>query len=88
MDAPEGDPGQICVHLFARILSFYRRLSAQFQFSLSAVTLVYLTYRHSPFTLGHMTAKIGNSGCPPAAIFVRRGGGVGGGGIMITNFFS
>ncbi len=31
-DAPEGDPGQSCVHLFARILVSYRRLSAQFQF--------------------------------------------------------
>jgi hypothetical protein len=39
-DAPEGDPGQSCVHLFARS---YRRLSAQFQFSLSAFTLVYLS---------------------------------------------
>ncbi len=37
-DVPEGDPRQSCVHLFAR-----RRLSAQFQFSLSAVTLGYLS---------------------------------------------
>jgi hypothetical protein len=36
-DAPEGDPGQSCVHLFAR------SLSPLFQFSLSAVTLVYLS---------------------------------------------
>jgi hypothetical protein len=35
-DAPEGHPGQCCVHLYAFIS--YRRLSPQFQF-LSAVTL-------------------------------------------------
>jgi hypothetical protein len=40
-DAPEGHPGQCCVHLHA-VLS-YRRLSSQFQFSVSAVTLVYLS---------------------------------------------
>jgi hypothetical protein len=33
-DAPEGDPGQSCC-----LLVSYRRLSAQFQFSLSADTL-------------------------------------------------
>jgi hypothetical protein len=40
-DAPEGDPGQSCVHLY--LLVFYRRLSPLFQFSLSAVTLVCLS---------------------------------------------
>jgi hypothetical protein len=40
-DAPEGHPGQCCVHLYASV--FYRRLSPQFQFFLSAVTLVYLS---------------------------------------------
>jgi hypothetical protein len=39
-DASEGQPGQSCVHLYARILS---SLSPQFQFSLSGVTLVYLS---------------------------------------------
>jgi hypothetical protein len=34
-DAPEGHPGQCCIHLYASV--FYRRLSPQFQFSLSAV---------------------------------------------------
>jgi hypothetical protein len=40
-DAPEGHPGQCCIHLYARIL--YQHLSPQFQFSLSGVTLVYLS---------------------------------------------
>jgi hypothetical protein len=40
-DTPEGHPGQYCVHLYA-FLS-YRCLSSQFQFSLSAVSLVYLS---------------------------------------------
>jgi hypothetical protein len=37
-DTPEGHPGQYCVHLYAFVS--YRRLSSQFQFSLSVVTLV------------------------------------------------
>jgi hypothetical protein len=36
-DTPEGHPGQYCVHLYAFVS--YQRLSSQFQFSLSAVTL-------------------------------------------------
>jgi hypothetical protein len=40
-DAPEGHPGLRCVHLHAFVS--YRRLSSQFQFSLSAVTLGYLS---------------------------------------------
>ncbi len=40
-EAPEGHPGQCCVHLYAFVS--YQRLSSQFQFSLSAVTLVYLS---------------------------------------------
>jgi hypothetical protein len=40
-DAPKGHSGQCCVHLYK--LSSYRRLSPQFQFSLSGVTLVYLS---------------------------------------------
>jgi hypothetical protein len=40
-DTPEGHPGQYCVHLYAFV--FYRRLSSLFQFSLFAVTLVYLS---------------------------------------------
>ncbi len=40
-DAPEGHPGQCCVHLYAS--AFYWCLSPQFQISLSAVTLVYLS---------------------------------------------
>jgi hypothetical protein len=40
-DAPEGHLGQCCVHLYAFVS--YRRLSPQFQFSPSAVTLaIYL----------------------------------------------
>ena len=39
-DAPEGYPGQCCLYLYA---VSYRRLSSQFQFSLSAVTLGYLS---------------------------------------------
>ena len=39
--APEGHPGQCCVQLYASV--FYRRLSTHFQFSLSAITLVYLS---------------------------------------------
>jgi len=45
-DAPEGHPGQCCVHLYASV--FYRRLTPQFQFSLSAVTLVYLSQWYPP----------------------------------------
>jgi hypothetical protein len=43
----EGHPGQCCIHLSA--FTSYRRLSPQFQFSLSGVTLVYLShwYLHS-----------------------------------------
>ena len=37
---PEGHHGQYCVHLYAFVS--YRRLSSQFQFSLSAVNLVYI----------------------------------------------
>jgi hypothetical protein len=40
-DVPEGHPEQCCVHLYASVS--YRHLSPQFQFSLSAVTLVYLS---------------------------------------------
>jgi hypothetical protein len=40
-DAPEGHPGKCCVHLYAFVS--YRRLSSQFQFSLSAATLVDLS---------------------------------------------
>ncbi len=40
-DALEGHPGQCCVHLYGSVS--YRRLSPQFQFSLSGVTLVYLS---------------------------------------------
>jgi hypothetical protein len=36
-DAPEGHSGQCCVHLNAFVS--YRRLSPQFQFSLSAGTI-------------------------------------------------
>jgi hypothetical protein len=39
-DAPEGDPGQSCVHLFACILS---TSFTSVSISLSAVTLVYLS---------------------------------------------
>ena len=39
-DAPEGYPGQCCLYLYA---VSYRRLSSQFQFSLSAAILVYLS---------------------------------------------
>ncbi len=39
-DAPEGDPGQSCVHLFARILS---TSFTSVSISLSAVTLEYLS---------------------------------------------
>jgi hypothetical protein len=46
-DAPEGHPGQGCIHLYASV--FYRCLSPQFQFSLSAVTLVYLSQCLVPF---------------------------------------
>jgi hypothetical protein len=51
--------GQCCVHLYARILS---RLSPQFQFSLSGVTLVYLSQcpepdTPAPFTLPHAFAS-------------------------------
>jgi hypothetical protein len=46
-DAPEGDPGQSC------LLVSYRRLSAQFQFSLSAVTLGYLS-QWDTLTLFHL----------------------------------
>ncbi len=47
-DASEGHPGQSCVHLYAR------RLSSQFQFSLSGVTLVYcISMLHTvPWLLG------------------------------------
>jgi hypothetical protein len=50
-DAPEGHPGQCCVHLYAAV--FYRRLSPQFQFSLSAVTLVYLSQCPGPTSAGN-----------------------------------
>jgi hypothetical protein len=39
-DASEGNPGQSCV---TPMLVSYRRLSPQFKFSLSGVTLVYLS---------------------------------------------
>ncbi len=41
MGCPRRTPWQCCVHLSASV--FYRRLSPQFQFSPSAVTLVYLS---------------------------------------------
>ncbi len=53
-DAPEGHPGQCCVHLYASVS--YQRLSPQFQFSLSAVTLVYLS------RWGRLRVEIGKRG--------------------------
>jgi hypothetical protein len=53
-DAPEGHPGQRCVHLYASVS--YQRLSPQFQFSLSAITLVYLS------RWGRLCVEIGKRG--------------------------
>jgi hypothetical protein len=54
-DAPEGHPGQCCVHLY--LLVSYQRLSPQFQFSLSGVTLVYLSQWSCPYTTWNKTAS-------------------------------
>jgi hypothetical protein len=64
-DAPEGHPGQSCVHLYARVVS-YRRLLPQFQFSLSGVTLVYLSRWLSA------TSDTGRKSCRVKSLYMER----------------
>jgi hypothetical protein len=57
-DGPEGHPGQCCIHMYAFVS--YRRLSPQFKFSLSAVTLgIYL----GDFLLALLLPRVK---CPPS----------------------